>query len=180
MAAKIIDKDRGYKALEKIVKNFRGYTVAVGVMKGSEERLEEESEEGSEERPLEEGEKEPLTNVKLAGVHEYGREDGSIPARSWNRAWVDENRAAVLRWKLRLAKRVVRGEITERRALGQLGELITSGMKSRIQKHIAPPLAEATKEARARRFKHGKSGDTPLMDLGLMVNAIVHEVRGAK
>jgi hypothetical protein len=172
MAAKVIDKDRGYKALEKIVKDFKGYTVAVGVMRGSEERPEEESEKESG--------KEPLTNVKLAGVHEYGRKDGSIPARSWNRAWVDENRETVLRWKLRLAKQVVKGRITEREALGQLGELITSGMKSRIQKHIAPPLTEATKKARARRFKHGKSGDTPLMDLGLMVNSIVHEVRGAK
>jgi hypothetical protein len=168
MAAKIIDKDHGYKVLAKIVKGFKGHTVAVGVL------------EGSEERPQEEGEKEPLTNVLLAGVHEFGREDGSIPARSWNRAWVDENRQLVLRWKLRLAKQVVKGRITERQALGQLGELIASGMKGRIQKHIDPPLTEATKKARARRFKHGMSGDTPLMDLGLMANSIVHEVRGAK
>jgi hypothetical protein len=168
MAAGIIDKDHGYKALAKIVKGFKGYTVAVGVL------------ESSEKRPKEEGKKEPLTNVKLAGVHEFGREDGSIPARSWNRAWVDENRQLVLRWKLRLAKQVVKGIITERQALGQLGALIASGMKGRIQKHIDPPLTEATKKARARRFKHGKSGDTPLMDLGLMANSIVHEVRGAK
>lgn len=164
MAAKIIDRDYGYKALAKRVQQFRGDVVAVGVLEGEAERADEDE----------------LTNVLLAGVHEFGREDGSIPARSWNRAWVDENRALVQQWTRRLARQVIQGKITEQQALGQLGSLIEAGMKGRIQKHIDPPLEESTKKARARRFKHGKSGDVPLMDLGLMANSIVHEVRRAK
>lgn len=163
-SARIIDKDRGYKALARRIQKFRGDVVAVGVLEGSEERAGEEE----------------LTNVLLAGVHEFGREDGSIPARSWNRAWVDENMALVRQWARRLVRQVVQGQITEQQALGQLGALVEAGMKRRIQRHIDPPLEESTKKARARRFKHGMSGDVPLMDLGLMANSIVHEVRRAK
>lgn len=164
MQARIIEKDRGYKALDRRIKGFRGDVVAVGVLESTSER---EGEDG-------------LTNVKLAGVHEYGREDGSIPERSWNRGWVDENVAQVRQWKRALAKKVLKGELTEKQALGQLGALVEAGMKGRIQSHIDPPLKESTKKARASRHQHGKSGDVPLYDFGLLINSIVHEVRHAK
>jgi len=159
MADGVRDIDHGYAALRDLFMMTGQPHVAVGILESSEDRGEEE-----------------LTNVLLGGVHEFGREDGSIPERSWNRAYVDENEAQIREWIRKLARQATpsaanggRAEKTVDQALAELGELIAAGMRDRIRSGIEPPLKPATE----RR----KGSSTPLIDTAIMANSITYEVR---
>lgn len=149
--------DRGYSRLARVFRTGRQAVVDVGIL--------------SDEDSRDDG----LSNVLLASVHEFGSvtAEGNphVPERSWNRAYVDENLSRIRAWIRLFAQRVARGELTKDQALGQLGELIAAGMKTRVARGLSPGLEESTK--RRRRF----GGTKPLIDTGAMIGAITYKVR---
>lgn len=109
-----------------------------------------------------------LTNVALATIHEFGLPDVGIPERSFIRATIDANQAKYFRFVQKLSGKVILGEMTEERALNLLGLLVVSDIQARIEAGISPELKPATI---AR-----KGSSKPLIDSGILKNSITHEV----
>lgn len=128
----VIDRDRGYAELKKRWmnhKNSRG--VAVGIFgQGAAE------------------DNDGVTNLLIAIIHEFGAPRANVPARSWLRAFVDENHEKIRQLIRMLGQRVLKGEITHDQALGQLGAWIVGGIQTRMAQGIDPPLAPSTIENR--------------------------------
>ena len=155
----VVDRDRGYKRIMQQALGVEQLECTVGVQ--GADALEDHG---------------GISNVVLAGVHEFGAEidtgNGivSIPERSFIRSTVDENDG--YRSMLRtLGEKVLVGKLTVHKALGLLGEKVTSDIKSRIEAGIDPPLAAST----IRR----KGSSKPLIDSGQLKSAITSEVRRA-
>ncbi len=109
-----------------------------------------------------------LTNVALATIHEFGVPESKIPERSFIRATIDANQAKYFRFIQKLSGKVILGEMSEERALNLLGLLVVSDIQARIEAGIEPDLKPATI---AR-----KGSSTPLIDSGILKNSITHEV----
>lgn len=152
---KITDTDKGYRALVKRVFGIGRPTIAVGVLSG----------QGAEDSHPGEGE-EMLTNLEVAIFNEFGTEH--IPARSFVRAWYDENEAQLREDLSVLMKRVVLGILTKEQALQQMAVRCVGQIQERIADGIAPPNALST-EIRKR-------SSTPLIDSGQLRASISSRV----
>lgn len=151
-AARIIDRDRGYKALmARIRKATKAKTVKVGVLSG----------EGG--APSGDGTKSVLD---VATFHEFGI--GSNPERSFVRAWADEFKSDHQAVERKMAESVVRGDNTIESALEKMGLLLSASMQANIRSGVGPELAASTV---AR-----KGSSKQLIDTGQLVSAISHEV----
>lgn len=106
--------------------------------------------------------------VDIAIINEYGTD--TIPARPAMRDFFEKNRDTIGRAMDAAAAHVQDGRMSPGVALGQLGELVAGGQKAHVQasKSWATPNAPAT----VRR----KGSDTPLIDDGVLVNAIRAQV----
>lgn len=90
-----------------------------------------------------------LTNAKLANIHEYGTEH--LPARSFVRAPLRENKQKYRALGATLMRKYIKGEITNlQQAIMPLGLTMLSDMQARLLRSIAPPLQDATVEAKKR------------------------------
>lgn len=144
------DRDRG---LERLLNRLRGRAsvrIAVGVLARAGAIENRESD---------------LSVLAVAIVNEYG--GGGVPARSFVRAWADENRAANAERIRRVARAVLRGG-DEQRLLRELGREMAEDMRTRMRRGIAPPLSPDT----AAR----KGSAVPLVG-GQLERAIGSEVR---
>jgi hypothetical protein len=113
-----------------------------------------------------------LSTAELAAVHEFGTEDGHIPARSFVGATFDANRD---RYQDDLSKclvSVLNGKITLEQAFNVMGARMANDIKRAVTSGagIAPPLAEST----IRMREHG--GTRPLVDTARMIGAITWQV----
>lgn len=155
--APIRDVDHGYRKFFQRALMGRPMVVTVGVQ-GEQA---EEDHDG-------------ISNVRLAGVHEFGAEIETrfgtvkIPERSFIRATVDANDGYkdLIR---KLATRVASMKIGLPEALGILGEKVVSDMRTRIERGIPPPNAASTI---AR-----KGSSKPLIDTGQLKNSITYVVK---
>lgn len=148
---RIIDKDRGFRALMRRVRGAaRGRAVTVGVHSG----------EGG--APASGG----GTVADVATIHEFGL--GNVPERSFVRAWADDKRSDNERLLAKLAESIVRGQNTVDEALEKAGLVMAASMQQRIRGGIPPSLSPATI---AR-----KGSSTPLIDTGQLVSSITHKV----
>lgn len=161
MAAGVIDRDMGYSRLLRLVRLPQPH-VAVGI----------QGEDATKTIKDENGE---ILQVVLAGVHEFGREDGSIPERSYIRATVDANRSKYRQLQKRLIGLVVEGKLTPERALKIIGERVVADMRRTMDAGLKPDLAESTKKR--RRTGDGPGGYKPLIDTGQLKNSITYAVR---
>lgn len=102
--------------------------------------------------------------VDIAVINEYGTD--TIPARPAMRDFFEKNRATIERAMDAAATQVQDGRMSPDVALGRLGELVVGGQKAHFQASSswAVPNAPAT----VRR----KGSSTPLIDDGVLVNAI--------
>lgn len=126
-----------------------------------------ESKGGSEMHNTEGGK--PITLVELATIHEFGT--ANIPERSFIRTTLLINKAAELEeMQVKLARAIVMKGMDPLRALNILGSWAASQIKNGITSEEigAFPLAESTI---AR-----KGSSKPLVDTGLLKNAISYEV----
>lgn len=170
------DTDRGYQEIKRRWMNHaNGAVVVVGVF----------GPDNLADRGL------GVTNVMLASVHEFGTQDGRVPARKPLRTYVDEQEQQLRRLIRVLTEQYLAGKLAHDAALGQLGAKVTGGVQSRIAKGLPPPLAPSTLAARrppdpshgprrdssGRFSREGSAGTTPLIDTGQLRAAYGWEVR---
>lgn len=147
------DDKREQLRLEKLIKNAQKHEhVAVGI-------LQDEPHEGG-----------LFSMVDLAMVHEYGSRDQTIPARSFIRSTCDAKRKQHLDLIRQFQSKILRGHITARQALTQLGEVVSKDMVETINNGIEPKLRPSTIKR--------KGSSKPLIDTGRLKGAITHEIRG--
>lgn len=129
MRGTVRDVDHGYNELKKRWINHKSNRGAVVGIFGA---------------GAAQGHGEDATNLLVALIHEFGAPSAGIPARSWLRAWIDENADEVRRRIRELGKRVISGQLLHDAALEQLGLWIVGRIQARIANKIAPPLKPAT------------------------------------
>ncbi len=176
--ARVIDRDRGQKAIQKRLEELKGTdaSVRVGVFEGDKNAREAVApyqpaiqalfEASGLARPAPE-----VTNVDLGVWHEFGVPDLHIPERSWLRSSFDNNREKWTAFAGRLANKVLGGMEVER-ALGLLGLMAQADVKKGITTGagIPPPNAPSTVKQ--------KGSSRPLVDTSQFVNSISFEVGG--
>lgn len=135
--------------------------VKVGVLGGSRNR-----------RPGE-----PITNVELALVHEFGAPSKGIPERSFIRAPFAAKRAEYLKMLRGLVGGVFfKGEMSIEKALAIMGERIAADFKKSMP-GTPPPNAESTLRKKLSLTRKGSTGDPrSLVDTGRLLNSITYEV----
>lgn len=133
------------KAIEKISKSMQGEnSVKVGLPKGS--------------NAYPDG-----TSVIMVGtVHEFGSPSKGIPARSFLRSTVVENRRKYKALSRKLAKKIISGDITTKDALGTIGLQVQGDIIEKISDGINPKL----------KSREG----TPLNDTGHLKQSITYQV----
>lgn len=156
IAIKVKDIDRGWGRLLRGVKEAKNGHVKVGYFAGPEAQ-----------RPGE-----PVTNVELAVIHEFGAPGAKIPERSFIRSTVDANRAEYVAILSKCLKKAVMGRMDFHQAFGILGEKVKADIQNRVRNGsgIPPPNAPYTiaKKGSAR----------PLVDSGRMIDSITYVVSG--
>jgi hypothetical protein len=165
---KTTDKDRGHKALMKLLKDMghERTRVVVGVTGAK----------AAAPHPRAKGKGYGTTVVDVALRNEFGI---GVPERSFIRSTTDTN-SAKYRAGIRRAFRdllegaIAKGEVDPRKAkaLERLGLQVTGDIKRAIADGIAPANAPSTIAK--------KGSDTPLIDTGRMRQALSHEVRRGK
>lgn len=149
---RIIDRDRGYNALQRLVRDMaRGRAVTVGVHSG----------EGG--APAGNG---ALSVADVATIHEFGL--GDNPERSFVRNFADEVRDEATKVEAKLVEGSIRSRRPVEDALERFGLWLTAKMQKRIRGGIPPALDPATVER--------KGSSTPLIDTGQLVSSITHKV----
>lgn len=149
---RIVDRDRGYNALQKLVRELgRGRAVTVGVHGG----------EGG--APAGGG---GLSVADVATIHEYGL--GHNPERSFVRNFADEVRDEATKVEAKFIEGAVRKRAGVHEALEKFGLWLTAKMQKRIRGGIPPELDPVTIER--------KGSSTPLIDTGQLVSSITYKV----
>lgn len=180
----VTDRDRGYAKLmgrAGVTPSSGGKKAGLGglgkaSMKGrgifGQRRVVKVGIQGSDAVEMVEGD--DITTVVLAAVHEFGRLDGTIPERSFIRATVDTNRTKYAILIKRLARLVLFGELTDRKALQIIGERVASDIKAAFERGLSPDLAESTKASKEQAGKPPPY--KPVLDTGHLKNSITYVV----
>lgn len=144
MAAVTKSKDMGLAQYLKRVEALDGHGVKVGVQAGS-------------------GTQDGVSLVDIAIYNEFGTE--TIPARPFIRDFAKKNEKVLGAAMDRIAARVEQGASVEV-ALAQLGEFAQQNQQAHVRasKSWAVPNASSTTKQ--------KGSDVPLIDQGVLVNAI--------
>lgn len=148
MSTKIKDIDRGWSDIKKTLRKSDGSFTKVGVQQGTKHK----------------GEDGISDLVIIAAVNEFGT--FRIPSRPALRQAIDGNEAKINSFTAELYGKMLDGKISERRALGLLGEYVTNLMKESITRLSEPPNAQSTKDK--------KGSSNPLIDTGQYRNSITH------
>lgn len=156
IVAKVIDKDRGYKALKARLEDLKGdenYT-KVGVLASTAARKDARG----------------PSNVDLGIIHEFGDPARGIPERSWLRSAFDLFREKWFAFAQIQVKAIIDGRRTVPAALELLGLRAEADVKKHITvgEGIPPPNAPST----IRR----KGSSRPLVASAQFVGAITHAV----
>lgn len=150
MASSVKDIDRGAKSLLARMAKAKGLTLSVGI---------HESEGGAT--------RGNLTVADIATIHEFGT--GTIPQRSFLRAWADENASENQALIKAIGEQAVKG-LDIRTGLDRLGLKFVGSIQGRMVAGIPPPNAPST-------IAH-KGSSTPLIDTGQLKSSIRHKVEG--
>lgn len=113
-------------------------------------------------------EAEGFTQVELAVAQHFGTD--RIPARPFLKLALEANEKQLRTLIAQLAGGIMAGTLSHLRALDLLGAQGAAMVKQYMMRgpHVPPALAAATVEA--------KGSDRPLIDQGVLVNSITHEV----
>jgi hypothetical protein len=111
-----------------------------------------------------------LTISEIAAIHEYGDPNSEMPERSYIRKTLHDKRADIARLIAKLEKLVLKDKLSVARALDLLGAEVAGHIKRTIveERVGGPDITEATKAA--------KGSSKKLIDTGVLVGAITHEV----
>ncbi len=159
------DTDKGYAELVKTIYGLAHPRVAVGIFEAGGQVSAGQG----------------VTLIEVAIWNEFGVE-GHIPARSFIRAWFDENIDQAKETLTKLMQAVLAGKLSKAAALNQFGLWMQGQVQARIARGIPPENAESTV------LKKGKS--KPLVNTGQLRSSVtfavdmgsgelaVHETRG--
>lgn len=112
----------------------------------------------------------------VASVQEFGSVANRIPPRPFFNPAIEGNEKKYTKLMAKNFERVIEGNLTTEQALGQLGEFAKGDIQQSIRAVDSPPLSERTLAARARKNSKGKASTKPLVDTGLMIQSVDHEV----
>ena len=155
----IEDRDHGYRALLSRVLSLEKAppSIAVGILA----------------RDASKPDSGGVTVLDVGTWNEFGtvNADGSVrvPARSFIRAWADENQKTARKILTGLMKQVITGKLTEAQALEQFGLWAKGAIQQRMARGVPPPNAQSTIDR--------KGSSTPLIDTGVLRSSIDFEVR---
>lgn len=149
---KVTTRDRGRKRFDKTIAELKKEPgVKVGV----------QASEAAKVHPQRDKSAEPETVLDVAIWNEFGI---GVPERSFIRAWFDEARSANNALAMKQLKRVLKGQLTPKDALSQMGAVFVGQIQKRIAARIDPPNAPATIAA--------KGSSVPLIDEGVLRQSI--------
>jgi hypothetical protein len=155
---KLVLLDKGYDAFIKRTKAMaKPLSLTVGVHAGP----------GNAPKEVPEGTtapKSPVTVLDVANWMEFGT--ATVPARSFIRAWADENQAECKQQIAAAMRAVTAGRLTQDKAMELLGLKFVGMIQERMARGIPPPL----------KYREG----TPLIDTGQLRSSITAEVKGAR
>lgn len=154
VTAKLVSRDLGWKEILRRVHQIRDSDVHVGVLS--------DDKHGDDD----------ITMAELAAVHEYGTEDGHIPARPFLRPTFEAERQNLTDMGGKLITAVLDGKMEVEQALGIVGASLASAVKKRITSNVPPPNAPSTVAA--------KGSDKTLIDTGRLLNSITWSVEVKK
>jgi len=115
----------------------------------------------------------------VAAAHEFGVPQNGLPPRPFMRPTIAENRDRWLKYFAQQVRHIFEGESTVEIALNQVGLNMAGKIKQAISKVTQPPLKTATVKAKMRKRKTAKTPGNltkPLVDTGLMISTVTHEV----
>jgi hypothetical protein len=161
----ITDTDRGYKALmARLYKASGGPpSVRVGILaQDADTAYVRKADRAANTNSVESA----VTLLQVAIFNEFGT--SRIPARSFLRAWVDENEETIREKFFILMKSVVKGERTKEQILDLIGLWAVGQIQERISAGIEPGNAQSTIDR--------KGSSKPLIDTGLLRSSISHMV----
>lgn len=135
-----------------------------------------------------------ITNASLAYIHDNGAPERNIPARPFMIPGMERSQSQVTDLLARTAQYALQGSGKEKIAEGytRVGLAVVGNIQNVIREGIAPELAEATLEARARKGRKGAAQAlafkqrgqpippglvTPLIDTGEMLKSITYVIR---
>lgn len=125
------------------------------------------------------GSGEPVPVALVAATHELGSPQKGIPPRPFFRPAIVQNRATWSAFLAKSARDILAGDTTATAALERLGLAVAGDVKKAISQVTTPELADKTVEAKRRKLANGSGTtnvDKPLIDTGLMINSVTHEV----
>lgn len=154
MTVQVVDRDRGLKGWRDRLRTLGRREVAVGILGPKADAAEDDG---------------PKTVLFVATIHEFGAPRAKIPARSFVRAYVDENSSKIKALQSKLFVDVLAGKLTPDAALDRIGAVVAAGMQARISRGIDPPLSPKTI---AR-----KGSSKPLINTGQLRSSITWLVR---
>jgi hypothetical protein len=161
------EQDKGLKALFGIAKERARPYVKVGVM----------GDGGKNTRPGD-----PITNVELALIQEFGSPTNNIPARSFIRAPFQAKKAEYAKMLARLVEARFRAlgkdlhKGWDAKSFAVLGEKIAADLKANMP-GTPPPNAESTLKKKLALTRAGSLGEPQtLVDTGRLLNSITYAV----
>lgn len=150
--SKTIERDLGWKRIERELKIAQGLGVRIGIQA-------DETAVGRNQTPV----------IEYAYYNEFGSEDGKRPPeRSFIRSTTDEQRAKWNRMKVALWDKIVSGDMNVRLALSLLGQQAQKDIQQKITTLDTPPNAPRTIAE--------KGSSNPLIDTGAMRASIRYVV----
>jgi len=114
------------------------------------------------------------SNVELAAIHEFGSDDGRIPARSFLRSTYDVNRIEYMTLLRKLTAGIYAGKMPIARALGIMGLKMEADIKRRVMTGAGIMTADGKGLRQSTIDRKGSS--RPLIDTGRLIGSVSHVV----
>ncbi len=109
---------------------------------------------------------EESTVAEVAFYNEFGT--SNIPERSFIRSTIKEKKKEIIALQKKLVGKILKGELTNDKALGYIGIFVADEIKKKIVKLRNPANAPSTVEA--------KGSNNPLVDTVQLRNSVTYEV----
>jgi len=117
--------------------------------------------------------------AEIAAQNEYGNPSKNIPPRPFMRTTIIEKQNDWRAFAEKLAEKVLKDNLSPVTAMTFLAVQAENDVLKKIKSITSPPLAPATIAARLSRYKDKKTIGLltkPLVDTGLMIATLTHEV----
>lgn len=123
-------------------------------------------------------ERDGITMIELAAIHEFGSPNAGIPERSFLRSTFRvHRRQELLALVTKLAGQVTSGNMTTKRALGILGQWGAAAVKNTIRSKQTIGMTDpGARQELLQSTIDRKGSSTPLIDTGRLINTISYEV----